>query len=314
MQMFQKGRSMIEMLGVLAIIGVLSIGGLLGYRRAVNNHHANQILDDANRLAFVIIESNQTFESNDFMEKNFIDSVPYAGTYILDAFMADAEQFGIVVTNVPKGVCEALLPKAAADYNVRTLPAETFDSVEQIMAYGILYNEQNTHICNNVNDVVLYFGNVSKQCNTPDENGNIPCTSNADCCKDYFCWRPLPSACPPAEPGNCTAISRWRAVPVAIMPDNSRLFASHYVISWWSARNWCAARGLKPVSRTDIGCDGLLSCPDSPIVQEIIDTWDGGLLYLETYEEDDCWSYVLGGSSISTRKKHHFNGGYALCH
>ena len=39
----QLGRSMIEMLGVLAIVGVLSIGGIALYRRAVNHHHANSI-------------------------------------------------------------------------------------------------------------------------------------------------------------------------------------------------------------------------------------------------------------------------------
>ena len=52
----QFGRSMIEMLGVLALVGVLSIGGIALYRRAVNNHHANTILDDVNRFAFVITE------------------------------------------------------------------------------------------------------------------------------------------------------------------------------------------------------------------------------------------------------------------
>ena len=31
----QSGRSMVEMLGVLAIIGVLSIGGIAGYRAAM---------------------------------------------------------------------------------------------------------------------------------------------------------------------------------------------------------------------------------------------------------------------------------------
>ena len=31
----QNGRSMIEMLGVLAIIGVLSVGGISGYSRAM---------------------------------------------------------------------------------------------------------------------------------------------------------------------------------------------------------------------------------------------------------------------------------------
>ena len=31
----EKGRSMIEMLGVLAIIGVLSVGGIAGYSKAM---------------------------------------------------------------------------------------------------------------------------------------------------------------------------------------------------------------------------------------------------------------------------------------
>ena len=49
----EYGRSMIEMLGVLAIIGVLSIGGLAGYTMAMNRHRANQILDYASRCAVV---------------------------------------------------------------------------------------------------------------------------------------------------------------------------------------------------------------------------------------------------------------------
>ena len=51
MKKLQKGRSMIEMLGVLAIIGVLSIGGLAGYTMAMNRHRANQILDYVSRCA-----------------------------------------------------------------------------------------------------------------------------------------------------------------------------------------------------------------------------------------------------------------------
>ena len=49
MKKLQNGRSMIEMLGVLAIIGVLSIGGLAGYTMAMNRHRANQILDYVSR-------------------------------------------------------------------------------------------------------------------------------------------------------------------------------------------------------------------------------------------------------------------------
>ena len=41
-----SGRTMIEMIGVLAIIGVLSIGGLFGYKIAMNYHRANETIHD----------------------------------------------------------------------------------------------------------------------------------------------------------------------------------------------------------------------------------------------------------------------------
>ena len=53
MKKTEAGRSMIEMLGVLAIIGVLSIGGLAGYTMAMNRHRANTILDYASRCVVV---------------------------------------------------------------------------------------------------------------------------------------------------------------------------------------------------------------------------------------------------------------------
>ena len=54
MKKLQQGRSMIEMLGVLAIIGVLSIGGLAGYTMAMNRHKANQILDYISRCGVLV--------------------------------------------------------------------------------------------------------------------------------------------------------------------------------------------------------------------------------------------------------------------
>ena len=41
----QSGRSMVEMLGVLAIIGVLSVGGIAGYSKAMFKHKMNTTLD-----------------------------------------------------------------------------------------------------------------------------------------------------------------------------------------------------------------------------------------------------------------------------
>lgn len=41
----QNGRSMIEMLGVLAIIGVLTVGGILGYTKAMAKYRSNKVID-----------------------------------------------------------------------------------------------------------------------------------------------------------------------------------------------------------------------------------------------------------------------------
>ena len=49
----QSGRSMVEMLGVLAIIGVLSVGGIAGYSLSMRRHRANGIIDLASKLALV---------------------------------------------------------------------------------------------------------------------------------------------------------------------------------------------------------------------------------------------------------------------
>ena len=46
----QSGRSMIEMLGVLAIIGVLSVGGIAGYSKAMNKFKTNQVADQVSML------------------------------------------------------------------------------------------------------------------------------------------------------------------------------------------------------------------------------------------------------------------------
>ena len=55
----QKGRSMVEMLGVLAIIGVLSIGGIAGYTASMNRYRANQIMDAAAKVAVLAQTANQ---------------------------------------------------------------------------------------------------------------------------------------------------------------------------------------------------------------------------------------------------------------
>ena len=69
----ESGRSMVEMLGVLAIIGVLSIGGIAGYSMAMNRYRANEALDMATKFAVVLYSAKQTAAAtgNAFTESNY---------------------------------------------------------------------------------------------------------------------------------------------------------------------------------------------------------------------------------------------------
>ncbi len=50
----ESGRSMVEMLGVLAVMGLLTIIGIAGFKIAMNKAKANNLVADMNRLAHVV--------------------------------------------------------------------------------------------------------------------------------------------------------------------------------------------------------------------------------------------------------------------
>ena len=53
---FEKGRSMIEMLGVLAIIGVLSVGGIAGYSKAMEKFKITKVIEEYSYLIYGLLE------------------------------------------------------------------------------------------------------------------------------------------------------------------------------------------------------------------------------------------------------------------
>ena len=64
MRVNEQGRSMIEMLGVLAIVGVLSVGGIAGYSKAMTKFKTNKVIDQVNMLSTnirTLFASQRTF-------------------------------------------------------------------------------------------------------------------------------------------------------------------------------------------------------------------------------------------------------------
>ncbi|MBQ8870894.1 MAG: hypothetical protein IJ019_05915 [Alphaproteobacteria bacterium] len=59
----ELGRSMVEMLGVLAIIGVLSVGGIAGYSKAMFKHKLNKQTEQLNQVMNAVATNARAFNN-----------------------------------------------------------------------------------------------------------------------------------------------------------------------------------------------------------------------------------------------------------
>ena len=122
----ESGRSMVEMLGVLAVIGVLTLGGLAGYNYAMNKHRANTILSEI-MLRYVVAEQQMTLGAPINMSE-FEDTV--LGDYKIDVYKSD-DMDGVIefrLSNVPVDVARQLFNSNSGLWK---LPLAYFDLSEQ---------------------------------------------------------------------------------------------------------------------------------------------------------------------------------------
>ena len=97
------GRSMVEMLGVLAIIGVLSVGGITGYRTAMDRYKANKLIND---IQIGLIEMSAQYKATG--SYNIPLNLDYVIEEIHPQCALDMEYPCFFIQNVEEGVCQAL--------------------------------------------------------------------------------------------------------------------------------------------------------------------------------------------------------------
>ena len=199
----ESGRSMVEMLGTLAIIGVLSIGGIAGYSYAMDKYKANQTINDVMLIGIDMITqlSQQRMQapilSSDYSTKT---TAGYDLTVVQNP--NDKTQYGIQLLGVPSNICKTVgdgLKQTVAvyvgneDYTTDTETDPCDESDSNIMEF---YFDTTNLIaeCKTDTDCETDQFCLNGLCNFKDEivmTGGITdksCASNPDC-------QPCGSAC-----------------------------------------------------------------------------------------------------------------------
>ena len=103
----EQGRSMVEMLGTLAIIGVLSVGGIAGYTYSMNKYYANELLAGASARAVIVASQLASGRKPSLTEFEKMETA--GGEFDNEDIAEFSDGFGIKVSKVKKSVCENLI-------------------------------------------------------------------------------------------------------------------------------------------------------------------------------------------------------------
>lgn len=152
----QSGRSMVEMLGVLAIIGVLSVGGIAGYRQAMLQKNLNDI---AQGVSLALIEAKRDLEQTGEYRRGVFET--YIGNYRIGASTGDysynvlGSEIVISASPLSKEVCEALYDQRIPFENLG-IKGWSFGGAPTVYP-RILGEEYGWTECGESNEVSLFF-------------------------------------------------------------------------------------------------------------------------------------------------------------
>ena len=160
----QDGRSMVEMLGVLAIIGVISLGGIAGYKMAMDRYQANQIANEINLMRndmkmkvaqgadLLLGEPYDYNEEEDklghlnFNEKYEVDFGFNNDSHDPEEEEETEEGYFISVSGISEGACKSLV----------TL-LDSMDDTEDIKVNNVDYYDTDWNICASENKIKVAF-------------------------------------------------------------------------------------------------------------------------------------------------------------
>ncbi len=118
----ESGRSMIEMLGVLAIMGVITVGAIGMISTAMRTQKRNAVNDEVVQMVTQVRTLLGEFDDYSHINNSTIfgaigmtNKNPYGGTYTLAVDPANSRQFVVSIDGLSQSDCEYFVTKAWSD-------------------------------------------------------------------------------------------------------------------------------------------------------------------------------------------------------
>ena len=320
----ENGRSMVEMLGTLAIIGVLSIGGIAGYSYGMDKYRANQTMRDISlRTVDLLTQASQGRTELSLAEWDKETTIyDFSNPTYVEGENLIAFDVG-TTKKLPKSVCQMVfdgLSNTAVQIDINAVHANSNETcgTDNTMTFYFEGGGNGTggetgkqcgstvcgtcQKCDSATETCVTVGDYEAKCTT-DDNKTGWCVSGAcepdttcNCDEGYYCadknWEG--GSCEhPTPSGNCVeAEPQFRTVDI----DGTTYYISNNTMSWWDAVSACKALGNKQlltvediVVRNDDDTTGYLS-------SEHVKTAIGEELYEKGWNssgDPGIWSSIL---------------------
>ena len=181
----QSGRSMIEMLGVLAIIGVLSVGGIAGYSKAMTKYRINKTIEQITLIAgnvrtfFAPQRNYDGLNNHDVIKKaKLVPEEMWNGNEIKNVFGGDVKilydsgykAFNIKLLDIPAESCIELLSQNWTDEMKGILISENIDSDVGSDSSNVYHNcdGTSTGLIDRINGLPPYYSKPALLCGKSD--------------------------------------------------------------------------------------------------------------------------------------------------
>ena len=204
------GRSMVEMLGVLAIIGVLSVGAIAGYSKAMMKYKMNQAADGYNHLIATVIE--KIAQDSSVFEGDSVGTLWYTSIFAKAGWLPDYFKPRKDTATNPDAV-NFVQDKFGNDVWI-------FKKKDKHLGIGVRTNRQK-ELCITLFNLGKEWKDDLNACDVENFNGSVihgeffgdkSCNSGVKCLANITV-DDIDTACSPCETQNCRFYFMTNAMP-----------------------------------------------------------------------------------------------------